>query len=479
MSHVEIFLKLHRRPNSKIISIMSSKKNLAITAMAVAVSYVLLAAFQGSERKLESRTSESPSETEILPAPASKPAAPVEKPAEQPKGCVFKTVFGEESSDSMYINKTPAKVAFAMDESLEWLAKAQLNSGGWGAGTHARQGILDPHAVQADPATTAMVAMAILRSGSTLSKGPYSSSLKRALDYLVDQVDESENNEFNITSQTGTQPQVKLGQHIDVVLTSQFFTNLMDHLQANSPIKEKVIRANNKCLVKIQHAMADNGKVKGAGWAGVLQSSFATNALETAQDKGLKVDDQKLEQAKEYQKKNFDLESNTPATTDGAGVMLYSLSSTTRSSAKEAREASEVVAKAKREGKIKADKEISVETLKDAGLSESEALRYGTAYEINQAAKRQVQREDVMEGFGSNGGEEFLSYLQTGEGLIMSKDADWKKWYSNITGRLVKIQNDDGSWNGHHCITSPVFCTATAILILSINNDVDQLMAKK
>lgn len=164
---------------------------------------------------------------------------------------------------------------------------------------------------------------------------------------------------------------------------------------------------------------------------------------------------------------------------DGAGVMLYSLSSTTRSSAKEAREAKDFVEKAKREGKIADSAPVSVDALKKSGLSESEALRYGTAYEINQAAKKQVQRDDVMEGFGSNGGEEFLSYLQTGEGLIMSRDNDWKKWYNNITGRLVKIQNDDGSWNGHHCITSPVFCTATALLILSVNNDVQQLMAKK
>ena len=40
----------------------------------------------------------------------------------------------------------------------------------------------------------------------------------------------------------------------------------------------------------------------------------------------------------------------------------------------------------------------------------------------------------------------------------------------------MKIQNDDGSWNGHHCITSPVFCTATCGLILSINNDVNKLI---
>jgi hypothetical protein len=38
----------------------------------------------------------------------------------------------------------------------------------------------------------------------------------------------------------------------------------------------------------------------------------------------------------------------------------------------------------------------------------------------------------------------------------------------------MAIQNNDGSWEGHHCITSPVFCTATALLILSIQEDMDK-----
>ena len=76
-----------------------------------------------------------------------------------------------------------------------------------------------------------------------------------------------------------------------------------------------------------------------------------------------------------------------------------------------------------------------------------------------------------MNGFGSNGGEEFLSYLMTGESLIIGGGNEWKTWYEKMSGRLVQIQNNDGSWNGHHCITSPVFCTATCLLILSVQND--------
>src|SRR5688572_570611 len=85
----------------------------------------------------------------------------VEKPLRPyPKGCVFRTVMSEESSDSMFIFKTPARVAASVDRALVWIVKAQNNNGGWGAGSHQRQDILDPHSVAADPATTAMVSMA-------------------------------------------------------------------------------------------------------------------------------------------------------------------------------------------------------------------------------------------------------------------------------------------------------------------------------
>jgi len=81
-----------------------------------------------------------------------------------------------------------------------------------------------------------------------------------------------------------------------------------------------------------------------------------------------------------------------------------------------------------------------------------------------------------MKGFGNNGGEEFMSFLQTGESLIINNDESWTDWYEQVAANLNNIQNRDGSWNGHHCITSPVFCTATCLMILSINNDIDKLI---
>ena len=42
------------------------------------------------------------------------------------------------------------------DQAVNWLLEAQSPNGGWGAGSHSYQNITDPHAVQTDPATTAL-----------------------------------------------------------------------------------------------------------------------------------------------------------------------------------------------------------------------------------------------------------------------------------------------------------------------------------
>lgn len=398
------------------------------------------------------------------------------KPFVPPKGCVFRTLMGEESSELHDIYKTPEKVVQSIDRGLSWIIQAQNGNGGWGAGSHSRQDIVDPHAVEADPATTAMVSMALLRSGSTLTEGKYAKHLQRALEFLLKATENSESESQNITSLTGTQIQTKLGQNIDVILTAQFFSNVLDYAGHDNALKKRIQTSLNTCVSKIQRAQDASGNIAGAGWAGVLQSSFAANALESAQTKGAAVDKKALERSRDAQKNNYNAKTGDVNTDTGAGIMLYSVSGSARASAKEARRVEEEFKKAKEAGALPAEAAVTPENLAKIGFDKDDAMKYTTAYEVYQSAKVQAQREDVMDGFGSNGGEEFLSYLQTGESMVIGKDNGWQKWYDNISGRMLKIQNNDGSWNGHHCITSPVFCTATSLLILSINNDIDKLI---
>jgi hypothetical protein len=391
------------------------------------------------------------------------------------KGCVFRTVMGEESAVQYARFKTPEKVTESLNRGLDWMMKAQHANGGWGAGSHSRQDVIDPHAVTPDPATTAMVSMALLRTGNTLREGEQHQALQKALQYLLTSVEATPRNNPNITEERGTQIQSKLGENIDVILTAQFLSNVLDYTTHDAALNSRVKEALKICTDKIQKNQQQDGSIAGAGWAGVLQSSLATTALESAQQRGIEVDDGALNKARDYQKGNYNPASGEARTDMGAGVVLYSVTGSVRASAKEARKVREDVEQGKRDGTIPSQAPVDFSTLHDLGYSPEEARRAVTAYEVYESAKVKAQDQQVMDGFGSNGGEEFLSYLQTGESMIVGKDMAWHKWFDDISGRLLRIQNQNGSWNGHHCITSPVFCTATCLLVLSINNDIDKL----
>jgi len=407
-------------------------------------------------------------------APENDLAVRYEKPKAEEKPCVFMSVMGEQSVSNYASYKNDSKLTAVIDDGQNWLLKAQNKDGGWGAGSHSNQGEMNPHAVSSDPATTAMAAMALYRCGFTIEKGNHKQQLTNALLFLLNEVEQNKDHEF-ITQIRGTQIQTKLGQNIDAVLTLQFLNQVAPTL-TNPQMSDRVEKAIQICVDKVEKSYGSDGKVSGAGWAGVLQSSFANSGLEqAAKNKKIKVNKDKIDAARNYQKSNYNPDNNSVKTEDGAGVMLYAVSSSVRGSAAEAHEAEKIFEEAKNAGKIEKNAQMTRQNLERIGVSKEKAASYDVADKVYKAAKVKAMEKDVLNGFGNNGGEEFLSFLQTGESMIVKKDNDWKNWYDNIGGKLIKIQNEDGSWNGHHCITSPVFCTATSLLILTIENDIKTL----
>ena len=358
-----------------------------------------------------------------------------------------------------------------LQQSLAWLAEAQFESGGWGAGLHTAQHVRDPHAVQMDPATTAFAALALLRAGSTPDDGPYARNVRRALDYLVGVVEAAPANSARITTIEGTQPQVKLGRNIDAALAAQFFTAVLPHLDGQ--LKRRTEAALDKCLLAIQRGQAADGSQGEGGWAPVLQSAMAASALERAEAAGRDVDDEALARSREYQRGNVSVYTDGAGAPSvsvdasaGAGVALYAASAGQRATAQEAREAEEAVRDALGEGA-----EVTEEALRRAGRSEADAARLYDAYTRNAATADLLASDEIWSGFGNNGGEEFLSYMMTSESLVIAGGDAWDRWHARLVNLFGSIQNGDGSWSGHHCITSPVFCTAAVILALTADRD--------
>jgi hypothetical protein len=361
-------------------------------------------------------------------------------------------------------------------KSLDWLAQAQHDDGGWGGGVSSRQGIRDPHAVKGDPATTSFAAMAFLRSGHTPKKGKYKDVVRKATEYLVKVVEAAPSEGPRITSLTGTQPQAKMGAYVDTSLTTRYLARVLNEMSKKDDLRKRVDKAIDKCIAKIQNSQQKDGSWSGGSWAPVLQSSLAGQALEIAQQAGKPVDQEILDRARKNQKDNYDADSGKIRVDASAGVALYAFAGAQRASASETREANELIEEAKKEGKLPKVAKPTAENLRKIGVKEDKAKELAQSVIQNEQQQARVQNdEELLTGFGNNGGEEYLSYLMTSESLVITGGEAWSKWDEKMHRRLRKIQSSNGSWTGHHCITSPVFCTSAALQCLNTYRDTDML----
>jgi hypothetical protein len=115
-----------------------------------------------------------------------------------------------------------------------------------------------------------------------------------------------------------------------------------------------------------------------------------------------------------------------------------------------------------------------VELYKDAQaleqLSRTEEDRRKNSAAIS-AINGKLSSARFVDGYGSIGGEEFFSYLNISDGLRRSGGKEWSEWYSTISHKILKMQNEDGSWAGHHCITGRCAVTSAAILNLTADRE--------
>ena len=372
-----------------------------------------------------------------------------------------KAVTAEKPANTQQSKPAKAPVAadpasLAIEKGARWLASVQGGDGGWGQDGGDPSNVRQAVSLESngnDVANTALAALALLRAGDK-----YRPNVERALDFILRKVEASPAAGLSVTDGKQTQVQRKLGPYIDTFVASMLLAQVDGTF--SKPINARVRSGLEKCVAKIERNQTRDGSWNaGGGWAPLLGTSLASRSLYEAGQKGVAVNQEVLARAETYTVQNqkdreLMLRAGGAGPGSGAGV-----------GAGTGRGVS--VTGGVSSGAAGVDLYQDAQALEQ--LSRTAESRRQNAAEIA-AINSKLSNSKFVEGYGSIGGEEFFSYLNISDGLKRSEGKAWSEWHSKIAEKILKLQNEDGTWAGHHCITGRCAVTSAAILNLASKN---------
>lgn len=303
----------------------------------------------------------------------------------------------------------------SIERGTRWLLKTMHRNGGCGVD------IGQPP----DIGCTAMVGLSLLTQGNTPLEGPYQDRSRQVMEFLLDTVQRMPEGANDITQVTNTQLQSKIGRH-----AHSFFAALFLSQVAGETRQVRRVRTNLSRLVEaIERAQQADGSWGSGSWAPTLGTVMGWVSLRAAQFAGYKVEASAAKTAKLL-----------------AGQMLQRIGS-------------------QRAGWMHTlyKNATGIRVLYAMGRDEEDAAKKALADVLKLVTKDNTP-------FTQAGGEEFLAFHLITETMLQKGGDAWRQWYPVVRDKLIAVQNGDGSWTGHHCITSRTFCTAAAILVLSSPN---------
>jgi Prenyltransferase and squalene oxidase repeat len=408
----------------------------------------------------------------------------------------------------------PKPLSRNVKKGLDWLVEHQLPVGGWGEGEESAQmrggGQRDSFRDKPNVADTCIAVLALIRSGSTPREGPYRGAIEKGVRYVRSQVEESDSQSLAVTSVRGTRVQMKLGPNIDTFLASMLLAEVKGRMPDEAGEKA-VDLALHKVIGKIERHQKQDGAFDGEGWAPILAQAMCGKGINRARQAGARVSDKALGQATGGARLAYEASSRPmPAGVgasglSGAPTLLAGTASPSSAMAggrgmgmmggMGGSAGVELYARSASVGVLQdsvntynaeipklRDQAAHAPDPKERARAEERLSLITKTKEVQQQAQAAaVARLDdprFIAGFGSNGGEEFLSYMNLAESLVVKGGDEWKRWDSQMTDNLNRVQNDDGSWSGQHCITGRTFCTSTALLVLMADRTPVPVQAK-
>ena len=371
---------------------------------------------------------------------------------------------------------TPKPLSEHVQRGTKWLVEHQLKKGAWGQGeesVHMGGGsqMKDVPSV----ADTCMAALALIRAGNTPTQGECATNVRHAVAFVCGAIEESDQDSLYITPTRGTRVQSKLGPYIDTFAAAMLLPEVKNQMPDEAG-KKRVAAALDKLLAKIQKNQLADGTWGGQGWATTIQQGLAVKGLNRAAQYGASVDETIRARAEGQARQSFDKASGKFKDEGSAGVQLYSAGSNLGSVSES------VKTNNQRKGRLEQRLASPMATAGEKAEARATLDRYKSAdKDLQDAQSAVIARLDdkqFVAGFGSNGGEEFLSYMNIGESLVVKGGDAWKSWDKSISQNLNRVQNSDGSWSGHHCITGRTFCTAAALLVLMVDRSPQPISEK-
>ena len=304
----------------------------------------------------------------------------------------------------------------SIDKGTNWLLSAMRRDGAIGVD------IDQPP----DLACTAITGLAFLSQGSTPAGGPCSKELGLILDSVLNMVDRIPAATHNRS--TITLVQRKIGQQADLFFAAFFLSQIFGEMESTH--SEQEVRTSLEKLVNIIcRTQGEDGTWGDESWAPVLGTVMGWESLRASASAGVRVD----------------------------------------ASAKLAGDALLKKLKAKAAGR---DEDWMHSFYKDASsirVLYSLKLRDEPVFQECVDRILKVAKEDSRP-FQQAGGEEYLAFYLVTECLLKEQKPAWLAWYPTVRDKLIKVQNADGSWSGHHCITGRTFCTAAVLMTLQAPN---------
>jgi hypothetical protein len=390
-------------------------------------------------------------------------------------GDVAKTVFAAE----------PKPLSDSVKRGLRYLVQQQRADGGWNQGGGWRTDVSRGGRIEgpnvADPSdvgNTAFALLALIRAGNTPKEGEYKEAVSKGLEFILRNVEKADWDSLRLGDVQGTQLQSKIGRYVDLFAANWVLAELHGRC-GDAQLEERVANALEKTMTKIVRSQRPDGTFAGnEGWASTLSVGVANKSVARAKERGVVVDEAVVKRIVAQAENAFTRKpaeggllgggggfglAAAPGASD-AGVRLYG-------AAQGASNFQDAVNSLRREEmrarQILQDKNASPEMRQRAQeiVETVEKLERQNAL-LQAELRKNIRDARFLQGFGSNGGEEFLSFLNIGETLVLTGGKEWEEWDARMRKGLEAAQNPDGSWYGQHCITGRTFCTAAALLVL-------------